>query len=391
MVFVMVRLAAMLSKKRTILLIAIRQGFFSREVLRGVLSVQHESSDWEVWVVPLIHDKRHLESCLESREVAGVITRGLGAELMDTLHERGIPVVAIRGPHEIEGVELNGPHVDDEAIGGKAGGEFARLNLDYWGFVHWEGVAWSEARRRSFQTYADSQDVQLDVFVVPEAKRHDWQGVLEIKDWLARLPKPCGILACNDEAGVDVLHACKLAGLNVPGEVAVIGVDNDRLLCESTVPALSSIDLHAEEVGRAAARQLDEMLGSGEGVSVQKHIGQSIMVVRESSHEIDRYLLVYQRALDYIRAHALTGPSVASVADACGVSKRGLERSFEKHAVSSPAEMIREQRTAGILRLLKNQSLGLNNLAHQAGFSDAAGLSNFIKRMTGKPPGAFRE
>lgn len=380
----------MQSGQKTILFIAIRQGFFSREVLRGVFSVLQTGDRYEVWVVPLIHEKRHLEACLESRTIAGVITRGLDSDLVDVLHERNIPVVAIRGPQTKSGEQGTDLHVDDEAIGGKAGIEFERLNLDYWGFVHWQGVAWSAARKKSFQAYADTRGARLSVVELSENERYSWDGVLAIQSWLEGIPKPCGVLACNDEAGVDVLHACKLAGLSVPDQVAVIGVDNDRLLCDSTTPALSSINLHAADVGRAAARQLIGLLDPDDDFEAETHLGQSTIVVRESSHEIDRYLLVYQKALDYISLHALVGPSVAKVADSCGVSRRGLERAFEKHSGRSPAEVVREQRLNSILRLLKSQSMNLSNLAQQAGFSDAAGLSNFIKRMTGHAPGAFR-
>ncbi len=202
--------------QQTILYIAIRQGFFSREVLRGVLTILQAGDGYEVWVIPVIHEKRHLEACLESREVAGVITRGLDGELMSVLQDRGIPVMAIRGPQTKSDDELNHLHVDDEAIGGKAGAEFERLNLDYWGFVHWQGVAWSEARKNSIQAYADARRARLSVVTLSESERYSWDGVLAIQSWLKKIPKPCGVLACNDEAGVDVLHACKLAGLSVP-------------------------------------------------------------------------------------------------------------------------------------------------------------------------------
>lgn len=371
------------------MLIAIRQGYFSREVLRGVLAAHHETDDWDVWVLPLINDKRHLEDCLASRHVVGVITRGLSKDLLHLLECRDVPVVSIRGPEDDEELIPNGPHVDDETIGELAGSEFVRLNLRQWGFVHWQGVSWSDARKKSLQAFARSSGLEVMNLELPEHKRHDWAGVLEIARWLDSLTQPCGILACNDEAGVAVLHACKLAGLSVPGEVAVIGVDNDRLFCESSSPSLSSIDLHAADIGRAAAYQLLELIGlktSGES----QHIAPAVMVVRESSHEIDRYLLIYQNAMDYIARHALAGPGVEAVASACGVSKRGLERVFAKHSSQSPAAFIREQRASGILRLLKNQSLGLSNIAQQSGFSDAAGLSNFVKRVTGKSPGAWR-
>ncbi|BDS07948.1 XylR family transcriptional regulator [Oceaniferula spumae] len=350
--------------------------------------MRSEDCDWEVWVMPMIHEKRQLKDCLKGRDIAGVIARGLKPELQSFLQQSGIPLVAIRGVETSDDDRSNGPHVDDEAIGGKAGGEFQYLNLGYWGFVHWQGVAWSEARRQSFQAYADSQGAKNSTLSLSQDERHCWDGVMKILDWLKGLSKPCGVLACNDEAGLDVLHACQLAGFSVPEQVAVIGVDNDRLLCESTVPPLSSIDLHAADVGKAAARQLRDLLGGDDGKEI--HISQASMVVRESSHEIDRYLLTYQKAMDVISAKAVGGTSVAEVAGDCGVSRRGLERAFEKYSNESPAGVIRQQRLSAIIHLLKSQPVSLEHLAQQTGFSDSAGLSNFIKRMTGKAPGAFR-
>ncbi|MBK1854019.1 substrate-binding domain-containing protein [Verrucomicrobiaceae bacterium 5K15] len=353
------------------------------------MSMRSDGCDWEVWVMPMIHEKRQLAACLEGRTIAGVIARGLNKELQDFLVELEVPLVAIRGSDSSDEDVSNGLHVDDEAIGGKAGAEFEHLNLDYWGFVHWQGVAWSEARLKSFQAYADFRGATNSILSLDASERQVWDGVTKIRDWLLELPKPCGILACNDEAGVDVLHACQLAELSVPDQVAVIGVDNDRLLCESAVPPLSSIDLQAGDVGKAAAMQLRSLLGHEEVESV--HISQSSIVVRESSHEIDRYLLTYQKAMDFIASKAVSGISVAEVALSCGVSRRGVERAFEKYSSETPAGVIRQQRLAAILHLLKSQPLNLEHLAQQTGFSDPAGLSNFIKRMTGKPPGAFRQ
>jgi LacI family transcriptional regulator len=374
--------------KPIVLYSANRQGTFSREVLRGVLSQQHAGCDWEIWAMPAINEKRHLEAYLDGREVSGVIARGLNQALAEVLLKRSIPLVSIRGSESGSEDFINGPHVDDEAIGRVAGEEFLRLNLGYWGFVNWRGVDWSEARLQSFQSYAAHRGAVSATVSLAADERQSWDGVLKILEWLKGLPKPCGILACNDEAAADVLHACQLGNFSVPSRVAVIGVDNDQLICDSTAPPLSSIDLHAAEVGRAAARQmLGLMEGSEESAPL---IRPARMVVRESSHAIDHYLLVYQRASDFMRSNATAGISVSDVARACGVSRRALERAFVQHADSSPARAIREQRIAGILEILRRQPISLERLAQQTGFSDAAGLANFVKRMTGKPPGAFR-
>ena len=383
------KLRTMTKDKPTIMLLAIRQGYFSREFLRGVMAALSDRVGFDLWVAPPIHDGQHLEACLASQNVVGVMTRGVSRDLISILENRDIPVVSIRGPEDGDDLVVNGPRVDDKTIGVIAGGEFVRLNLREWGFVHWQGVSWSEARKQSLEAFAATLGVKVKTLSLSGDKRHDWSGVLEISEWLSGIAKPCGILGCNDEAGVGVLQACKLSGLSVPDEVAVVGVDNDRLLCESSSPSLSSIDLHAADIGRAAAHQLLRLLGE-KAAEQSQHVAPAIMVIRESSHEVDRYLLVYQAAINYIASRALAGVSVASVADACGISKRGLERAFAKHAKGSPAEIIREQRVAGILSLLGNQSLGLANIAQQSGFSDASSLSNFIKRATGKTPGAFR-
>ena len=301
------KLRTMTKDKPTIMLLAIRQGYFSREFLRGVMAALSDRVGFDLWVAPPIHDGQHLEACLASQNVVGVMTRGVSRDLISILENRDIPVVSIRGPEDGNELVVNGPRVDDKTIGVIAGGEFVRLNLREWGFVHWQGVSWSEARKQSLEAFAATLGVKVKTLSLSGDKRHDWSGVLEISEWLSGLAKPCGILGCNDEARVGVLQACKLSGLSVPDEVAVVGVDNDRLLCESSSPSLSSIDLHAA----------------------------------------DRYLLVDQAAINYIARRALAGVSVASVADACGISKRGLERAFAKHAKGSPAEIIREQRVAG--------------------------------------------
>src|SRR5205814_4430296 len=79
-------------------------------------------------------------------------------------------------------------------------------------------------------------------------------------DWLCALPKPVGVMACNDERGLQVLDACRRARLAVPDEVAVIGVDNDQPMCELSIPPLTSIDVNAETVGYEASALLDRMM-----------------------------------------------------------------------------------------------------------------------------------
>ena len=372
---------------QSILILMERNSFFSREFLRGALAVRVDN--WEFLCIPHTLEVGELRQFLANHSIDGVIARGLGESVSQCVSSLGVPSVLIRGS-EGESIEyINGPQVDDSAIGRLAGEEFQVLNLGYWGFVHWEGIGWSEARRASFHSYATAHGMSNDTLSLPASSRASWEGISRIASWLAKLPKPCGILACNDEAGLDVLHACRIKKYAVPGEIAVIGVDNDRLLCESSSPALTSIDLKASEIGRSAVIQLAQMIG-GVGVDIEHAAGVARLIVRSSSHEVDRYRLVYQKAMDYIESRPLENTSVDELARFSGVSRRGLERAFEKYNSRSPALVMRERRMEEIMQLLKSSSSSLENLAAQTGFSDTAGFSNFVKRMTGSSPGALR-
>ncbi|MEO1858078.1 MAG: substrate-binding domain-containing protein [Rubritalea sp.] len=376
-------------KKLKILFLGESSGFISRKILRGVLSMRTEGFNWEIRCIQPSITVDELEKHRKQAKFDGIIARGLSPELARSINQLSTPCIFIRASEDESAEYINGPHVDDKAIGRLAGEEFSLLNLGYWGFVHWDGVMWSDARRRSFHSYATARAVNNETLCLPAETRHSWAAVETISKWLAPIPKPCGILACNDQAGIDVINAANKLGLSVPQEVAVIGVDNDRLLCETTSPSLSSIDLRGVDIGRAAAVALAKAMG------ILKEDAPSMLqpaktVVRESSHEINKSMLTYQKALDYLAAQSLKGTSVSKLATACGVSRRGLERAFEKSTDTSPAVLIREMRIKAITDLLRDKSSTIESISQQAGFSEASGLSNFVKRMTGKSPGEFR-
>jgi LacI family transcriptional regulator len=379
-----------IQSKPNILYIGASDGFFSREILRGILSMRHEGCDWNFWCLPTDSSLEDLKDCLQMRNIDGIIVRGLPENISIYLSKSSHPCVFIRAGENDSAAYINGPHPDDEMVGKLAGEAFSILNLDYWGFIHWKGVMWSEARKNFFETHAAARGVRNAVLSLEKNDQLSWTSVKEIATWLNKIPKPCGILACNDKAGLDVLQACQMLALRVPDDVAVIGVDNDRLICESSTVSLSSIDLKAANTGRAAAVQLGKMLGIIDA-STAPPINEASYIVRQSSQKVDNHQLIYQKALDYISSRPLRNIKVTELAKACGVSRRSLERAFAGCDSDSPAAVIRKSRVETIIELLQEKSSSIESIAGQAGFSDAAGLSNFVKRITGKNPGSFRK
>ena len=376
--------------KPNILYIGASDGFFTRETLRGILSMRSEGCNWNFCNLPLDCSINDLQDCIETNKVEGIITRGLPEDTAMFIYENKLPCVFIRSGEDDSAVYINGPHPDDEMIGQLAGQAFDLLNLTQWGFVHWEEVMWSEARRQSFQNHAEACGVNSSLISIKKSDQQSWKATKLISEWLKTIPKPCGILACNDKAGLEVIQAAQILKLRVPDDVAVIGVDNDHLICESSAVSLSSIDLKAANTGRAAAVQLGIMLGNLDKNTLPP-VNQASYVVRQSSQNTDHSQLIFQKALDRIKSQPLTKLSVSALAKACGVSRRSLERAFVKCNAESPASLIRQSRSKAIIALIQEQSSSLESIAEQAGFSDAAGLSNFVKRLTGKNPGAFRK
>ncbi|MBK1790571.1 substrate-binding domain-containing protein [Persicirhabdus sediminis] len=375
-------------RKKRILFMSDRIGYFTRELLRGIIDVSKEREWWDVWTSPAVSERQQLEKLVARGGISGVIARGVAADTLVYLRQLGVPVVELRGPAGFVSEEQIGPHADDYAVGQIAASEFQRLGVLSAGYVHWEGVLWSKQRGDAFTesiNWGGCEWLRLE----PEEST-GWTAIEKIADWLESKTKPIGVLGCCDQVGLAVLQACVLINARVPEEVAVIGVDNDVLACDFASPALSSIDLNPIDIGRAAAIHLARRLDLTR-VPREEEVRPPYLVARGSSHRVDRYLQIYQSALYWMDQNALRGASVSEVATACGYSRRGLERAFGKHAGTSPGHVLRDIKTQAIIKLLQTQNLPLEKIAAQSGFPDASSLGQFIKRQTGKSPGELRQ
>jgi LacI family transcriptional regulator len=209
--------------------------------------------------------------------------------------------------------------------------------------------------------------------------------------WLRELPKPVGVMACYDIRGQQVLAACRGAGLAVPDEVAVIGVDNDALLCELASPPLSSVIPNAHRAGYEAAALLDRLM-AGKKVAATAHLIAPLGVAERQSTDVlavdDRDVA---RAVQFIREHACEGINVSDVLRAVPLSRRVLEQRFQRLLGCTPREEILHVRLARVKQLLGETDLPLYLVAERTGFEHVEYLSVVFKRETGRTPSAWRE
>jgi LacI family transcriptional regulator len=219
------------------------------------------------------------------------------------------------------------------------------------------------------------------------------QGVLyeaELADWLRHLPKPVGVLACNDVRGQQVLNACREAGLAVPDEVAVLGVDNSELVCNLSDPPLSSVDLNCEQIGYEAAALLARLLAGGRAKPRTRLLEPRGIVTRRSTDVLAIEDPETAAAVRLIRTRACEGLTVRQLLASCPLSSSSLERRFAQLLGRTPKAEILRVKVQRVQELLAHPDLSLAAIAARAGFKHPENLSFVFKQKTGLTAGQYR-
>ena len=212
-----------------------------------------------------------------------------------------------------------------------------------------------------------------------------------IARWLKALPKPVAVFACYDGRALQVLEACQLLGLNVPEQVAVLGVDNDELVCELANPPLSSVQPNARRSGYEAAALLARLMRGEKKSVVPTHQVQPVRVVERQSTDVVAVAdAKVAAALKFIRQHACARVDVGDVLRAVPMSRTRLEEKFKALLGHSPHRQIVQQRIARAKHLLVESKVAISEVAEQAGFDNASYLSVAFRRETGLSPFAYR-
>ena len=219
-----------------------------------------------------------------------------------------------------------------------------------------------------------------------------WRQIdIRVRRWLRQLPKPVAIFTSNDIPARDLADMCQQLKLNVPDEVAILGVDNDELICEMTTPPISSIDTPAERIGYEAAAMLDRLM-SGEVAPKKPMLLQPLQVItRQSTDTLATNDLAVAAALKFIRQHGGDEISVSDVVQASAQGRRMLECKFRALLGRTILEEIQRMRIEIVKDLLVSTNLSMPAISQRTGFSSAERLSVVFRKVTGVPPSKFRQ
>lgn len=360
---------------------------YGREILKGISRYLGTHERWSVFL-----DERELDApapdWLLDWSGNGVICRSTTPALAKGLKGRRLPVVDLNDRHG----DLGLPRIasDMEAIGRLAADclrERGFTNVAYCGF---EGEAWCEARLAGVR----ERVAPCGVFRTPwkGLREHAWQEERDqIGAWLSDLPKPLGVVTCNDVRGHHVLDACRTLGLAVPEEVAVVGVDNAETFCSLCDPPLSSVVPDAERIGYEAAALLARLMKGRPAPATTVLIPPRGVVTRQSTDSVAIADPLVARLARYIRENALHPISVDDVLAHSKVSRSTLERRFRAALGRSPHEEIQRTRLKRVKTLLRETDWPLARIAEDAGFDHPEYMMVQFKRETGLTPSQWRE
>jgi LacI family transcriptional regulator len=372
-------------------LIVEMSGIYGRQILEGIARYLRSHAPWSVFL-----EQRELRAApppwLLRRPWDGIICRSTTRPLARAFLRRGIAAVDLNDLYGETGL----PRIwsDMPAIGRMGAEHLLERGFRNFAFCGFSGETWSAARCEGFATAVREEGYSCTLYESPWHGRHapEWgKDQEQLAAWIATLPKPVALMACNDVRGQQVLDACHRANVLVPEEVAVLGVDNEQVLCELCNPPLSSIAPNPERIGYEAAELLDQLMAGKKAPAEERRIEPLGVVTRQSTDVLGIDDPDIAAALSYIREYACRGATVEAVAEHVAVSRSVLERRFRKYLKHSPQTEIRRVQLKCVKRLLTETDLALDKIARLAGYVHPEYMSVVFKRVTGLTPGEFRK
>jgi LacI family transcriptional regulator len=369
---------------------------FDREVLAGV--ADYLSGRRVSWDLFLEEDFRLRLPSIADWEGDGIIADFDDPAVAEALSHSSKPVVGVGGSYANDAdYPAHVPYVATD--------NFKLVNLAYQHLVE-AGLCrfalfslpeakenrWAQEREDAFRTLMERDKLDAGIFRGQGTSARAWSGaVAQQIAWLKSLPKPIGIIAVNDARARQLLQACLMAGIEVPEQVALIGIDNDPLARILSRVPLSSVIQGTNEIGRCAARMLDQLLGGGNLSGARILVPPvGINVLSSSCHAPGNNPRV-MRARHFIRQNACHGIKGDQVAAYVGVSRSSLESYFQQELACSVHDEILRFKLEAATNLLAHSNCSTADIALRCGFTSVQYLLSVFKRELGCTPREYRE
>ena len=380
------------------MVVAEKSRAYGRALCEGIASFAQEQDEWMLQLIDDITEKdlRGFRGC------AGVIARIIDDRTAALLQSLKVPVVDILVLKRYAGIAA--VDNDQRLVGAWAAGHFLEHRFSSFAFCGYPGAAFSDQRGEGFAECARAKGFACEGFALEgkSAQALARRGIshehltldsdsARLGAWLVQLPKPVAVFCCHDARAYQVLTLCKQQGIRVPGEVAVMGVDDDRVLCGFASPTLSSIDPNAFEIGRTAARVLADLIRHPRRKRPPcVRVPPKALVPRASTriYPVDPPWL--SDALFFIGKNFSKGINADDVFRHLGRSHTGVERAFRDVLDTTVHSEIARVRLDAAVRLLRTTDSSVAAISKLAGFASPQHFSYAFRRAFRVTPEAYR-
>ena len=379
--------------RRNVALILNSGNTYHRKIAVGAVSYANAAADWSIYI-----EDNPLDKLPDFRtwRADGVICSFDNPTIANTIQELKAPLVGIEGNYGWRNERSTIPYfaTDNEAIG-QLGAEYlidrGFSHLGFCGVPRKPLTGWSEDRARAFENHALQAGVTCSLFTGKYSSTRKWTELQrELSDWLEMLPKPVGLMTCNDRRARHVLEACHALDLRVPDDVSVLGVDDDEIMCELTIPTLSSIAHNTQEIGYGAASLLQQLMDGEKVKQVRFAIAPKGVATRRSSDTLAIEEADVAAAVRFIQQHAVDGIRVPDVVKAVHVSRSTLETKFKavmRRTIQNEIQRVQIQRAQ---QLVATTDLPLKHIATKSGFNSVQYMTTVFRKRTGVTPYEYR-
>jgi LacI family transcriptional regulator len=366
---------------------------YARGLLRGIHAYSREHGPWITYLseqeqgdtkpVVLKEDWKGdgILARLDNRWITQEVKRRQGkVPIVDLCAGRLLPGVPCVETNDFSIARLAAEHLLERKFK-----QFGYYGDKRFHWAHWRGEHFARLLAEAGYACTSYEDKTLG-----RSRSNSERQQTELTEWVRKLPKPIGIMACHDFAGWLLLEACHRGRVAVPDEVAVIGVDNDELLCELSDPPLSSVVPDTFRAGYEAARLLDQWM-AGKRPSADLQIEPAGVVTRKSTDALAVADPIVSQAVRFIREHACDGIKVRDVMQHMPLSRAALDSEFKKLLGHTSHEEILRIQFQRVIELLIKSDLTLAEIAERTGFRHPQYLTYAFKVRYGVPPSEYRK
>lgn len=369
---------------------------YDRDIITGIGDYVNQTR--VAWDLFLEEDFRFRLDGIHDWEGDGIIADYDDPAVAQALDGVRVPVIAVGGSYEDPACYPAGvPYVatDNRELVSRAMEHLVECGLSRFACYSLPESPlnrWAQEREKAFSAWLARDGLTGEVHRGLATSAPTWgSATRKLLAWLQRLPKPIGIVAVTDARARQVLQACIVAGIAVPDEVAIIGIDNDTLGQHLTRIQLSSVSQGTHQMGYRAAHLLHQALGGSPVRDARVVVPPANVHPRASTARDVQHSPPVMRALYYIRQYACQGIKTAQVAETVGLSRSSLEMYFRRELKRSVHDEILRHKLHRCFELLGETQMGIAEVARACGFRSVQYLNTVFKRELGATPAAWRE